>query len=212
MARRRRGPQSYARRGPVREAYDYVLIVCEGSKSEPNYFNRLRHVYRLSSANVRITPANGSDPMSIVSFAERELVDAGYDRAFCVFDRDGHTNYAQAIQRISQSQLGQTNRLVAIPSVPCFEVWVLLHFSYSTAPFTTVGNSSACDGVVREVRKHIPQYAKGLLTLFEIIEANIDQAIMHARRLAAHNAASGSTNPATQIHRLVDYLRGLRAS
>ena len=37
MPRQRRGPESYKRRGPVREAYDYVLIVCEGAKSEPNY-------------------------------------------------------------------------------------------------------------------------------------------------------------------------------
>jgi hypothetical protein len=101
MARQRggRAPKTYARRRPVREAYDSVLIVCEGAKSEPNYFNRLRNVYRLSSANVRITPAGGSDPMSIVSFAEDELASAGYDRAYCVFDRDGHANYPQAIQK-----------------------------------------------------------------------------------------------------------------
>jgi RloB-like protein len=189
-----------------------VLIVCEGAKSEPNYFNRLRNVYRLSSANVRITPAGGSDPMSIVSFAEDELARAGYDRAYCVFDRDGHANYPQAIQKISQSQLGRANRLVAVPSIPCFEVWVLLHFIYSTSPFTAVGTVSACDSVVREVRKYIPNYAKGFLTLFETIEANIDQAITHARRLEAYNTASGSTNPATHIHVLVDYLRSLRAS
>ena len=156
--------------------------------------------------------ADGTDPMSIVSFAERQLKEMKYDRAYCVFDRNGHANYVQALQRISQSRLGQENRLVAIPSVPCFEIWVLLHFSYSSAPFNAVGSASACDRVMREVQKHIPQYAKGLVTLFETLEANIDRAITHARRLEEYNTANGSTNPATQMHRLVHYLKNLRPS
>jgi hypothetical protein len=80
MNGRRRTAGSYARRGPVREPYDRVLIVCEGKKTEPYYFGGLRLHYRLSSANIEITPANGTDPMSIVSFAEARLDE--YDRAF----------------------------------------------------------------------------------------------------------------------------------
>ena len=92
MPRQRRGPESYKRRGPVREAYDYVLIVCEGAKSEPNYFNHLRHAYRLSSANLRVMSADGTDPMSIVSFAERQLKEMKYDRAYCGIRRKADTD------------------------------------------------------------------------------------------------------------------------
>lgn len=37
-----------------REPYDVVLIVCEGSKTEPAYFTALKNELRLSSANISI--------------------------------------------------------------------------------------------------------------------------------------------------------------
>src|SRR5262245_43888187 len=114
---RRRSVKDYARRGPTREPYDLVLVVCEGQKTEPLYFKGMRVAERLSSANVVVTPADGSDPMSIVQYAERNA--ANYDRAFCVFDRDGHANYNAALDRVAQSALGQAGRLKAITSWPC---------------------------------------------------------------------------------------------
>lgn len=43
-----------SRAAAKREEYDLVLIVCEGSKTEPNYFNNLRQVERLSSSNIMV--------------------------------------------------------------------------------------------------------------------------------------------------------------
>jgi hypothetical protein len=57
MGKRRRGPETYVRRGPTREPYDVVLIVCEGAKTEPNYFKRLKLAYRLSNANIHVLQA-----------------------------------------------------------------------------------------------------------------------------------------------------------
>jgi RloB-like protein len=205
MARRLRGAKSFRRAEPIREAYAFVLVVCEGTKSEPNYFKRLRHVYRLSSANVVITPANGNDPISIVEFAKCQLETKNYDRVYCVFDRNGHHNYVKAIQRLSQ-----INHIVAIPSEPCFEVWVLLHFVYSTAPFKPIGADSGCAMVIKEVQKHFPKYAKGYDSVFDDLEASMDQAIKHATQLSTHNDKVGSTNPATKVHMLVECLKNLR--
>src|SRR5882757_9752287 len=103
MAGRKAGRQAktYARRGPQREPYDLVLIVCEGTKTEPNYLTGLRNAYRLSSANIKILPAGATDPMSIVAFTQSEMTREQYDRAYCVFDRDGHQTYDGALQRIA---------------------------------------------------------------------------------------------------------------
>src|SRR5438046_534285 len=121
---------SYRRGAPIRDAYDVVLIVCEGGKTEPNYLDRLRVVRGLSNANIRITPADGTDPLSVVRFAEKQSALSQYDRVFCIFDRDEHATYDAALQRVAQ--LGE--KFSAITSWPCFEVWLLLHFVYSTAP------------------------------------------------------------------------------
>src|SRR5882724_5542356 len=137
MAFRGRKRDSYARKGPQREQYSTVLIVCEGGKTEPRYLGQLCARYRLSNANIRITPADGTDPVSIVSYAIAEM--NGFDRAYCVFDRNGHDNYADALRQISTSKEGREGRLFSITSWPCFEVWVLLHFLYSDAPFQKTG-------------------------------------------------------------------------
>ena len=134
MSRRRRGPGSYRRRGPVREPYATVVVVCEGSKTEPSYFRSLCAVHTLSSANVKVVHGQGTDPLSIVQFGEQFLADT--DKVYCVFDRDQHATYEAALQRIANSLAGQQGRLVAIPSWPCFEIWLLLHFVYSAAPIT----------------------------------------------------------------------------
>ncbi|NOZ10066.1 MAG: RloB domain-containing protein [Gammaproteobacteria bacterium] len=97
---------SLKRRTARRAPYDVVLIVCEGSKTEPNYFCELRDAYRLSSANVSVTEGIGSDPLSVVRRAEELFEkDSDYDAVFCVFDRDKHATYQQALEKVSTTNL-----------------------------------------------------------------------------------------------------------
>jgi hypothetical protein len=208
MSGRRRTARSYARRGPVREPYDRVLMVCEGEKTEPYYFGGLRLHYRLSSANIEITPAEGTDPISIVSFAEARLNE--YDRVFCIFDRDGHQNYEAAVSRVAQSAEGHAGQLVAITSWPCFEFWLLLHFGYSAAPFNAAGTKSSCDRVISQLMNHIPDYTKGKRPIYDLLAPKIRDALRHASRLHRENLQTGSTNPSTRVHELVEYLIALK--
>lgn len=205
-----RRKESYARRAPVREPYDTVLIVCEGEKTEPNYLNRLREVHRLSSANIRVVPAPGSDPMSVVTHAETELERGDYDCAFCVFDRDSHANFNAAIEKINASMAGKAGKLSAIVSWPCFEVWVLLHFIYTTQPFSSSGGRSPCENVIRTICKHFPEYTKGYRNVYDDLKDNLPRAIKHGQQLEKHNMSARSKNPSTDMHKLVRYLLSLR--
>jgi RloB-like protein len=200
-----RRPESYKRRGPQREPYESVLIVCEGGKTEPSYLNGLKLAHRLSNANIRVTSADGTDPVSIVQFAERLAKDGEYDRVYCVFDRDGHGNFHRAIGMIRQ--LGYH----PIISWPCFEIWILLHFVYSTAPYNNARGHSACDLVVKEIKKHFDAYSKGHTGVYALLESKVDIALKHADRLVKHNTSTGSYNPSTAMHDLVEYLRKLKA-
>lgn len=209
--RKSKSARTYHRGAPVREPYDAVLIVCEGEKTEPNYFSGLRNAYRLSSANIKIVPSDwGTDPMSVVTFAIEQANGGAYDRTYCVFDRDGHANYEAAIRTVRNSELARAGTLFAVPSWPCFEVWVLLHFAYSTAPYVAAGNLSACAVVMREVQRHFQNYTKGHKNVFDVLAPRIIDAIRHAQNLERHNENAGSSNPATQIHKLVQYLINLR--
>jgi hypothetical protein len=184
--------------------------VCEGQKTEPNYFYGLRQAYTLSSTNIEIVRPPSHDPVSIVAYAERRLVEGTYDRAFCVFDRNGHTGFDTALRNVANSESGRHGRLHAIASVPCFEVWILLHFSYSSSPFSKAGSQSACDRVISEVKKHFPDYTKGYQDAYARLATTLEQAIANATRLQKENLKTGSSNPATQMHLIVDYLRKLK--
>ena len=215
MGRRKPRPtKGYRRRGPTREPYDVVLIVCEGKKTEPEYFEGLKKACRLSNANIKVVPGDGNDPVSILKHAIKEYRRSNndYDRIFCVFDRDGHVNYQQALDRIAESSLGKNGTLDSITSVPCFEFWVLLHFEYTAAPFTAVGGKSACEKVIEAVRTYFPKYEKAMTDSFEKLQPNVDTAVTHAERLAQHNRDTDSENPATKVHKLVKYLRELKKS
>lgn len=206
----RRTASSYRRRAPTREPYDYVLIVCEGTKTEPGYLRGLCSTYRLSSANIQIARAGATDPLSLVQFTERRLLEGNYDRAFCVFDRDGHPSYDDALELVRGSESGRAGRLRTIVSVPCFEVWVLLHFSFTSAPYTAVGAQSSCDRVLHALRRHAPDYEKGK-EIYPELAGLMDTALQNAACLRGHNEATGSDNPSTQVDELIEYLRGLAA-
>lgn len=176
------------RRGKARRAvYQKVLIVCEGSKTEPLYFNEIKDAYEISTANIRISGDCGSDPLSVVNHGERLFVeekrlhpDDPYDRVYCVFDKDSHANYLKAIEKIENTK--PSGVFYAIPSIPSFEYWFLLHFEYTTAPFVRSGNKSAGDMVISSLLEYWPEYAKASGGTFSHLCEQLPSAMAYAAR------------------------------
>jgi hypothetical protein len=212
---RARDARSLKRRGPQREPYDYVLIVCEGSKTEPNYLSEMIRDFQISGANVKVTGDCGSAPQTVVAEAIRLFEqDPRFDRVFCVFDRDGHAGYADALQRIDSHRLLRRDgrkklghaQFTAINSVPCFEYWILLHFEYTTAHMARYSD------VEPRMRNHaeLRDYSKGSAGLFGMLRSRMDDALRHADMANAASAATGSDNPSTRMPELVRYLDSLK--
>ena len=88
---RQRLERKIGRRAP----YDRLLIVCEGKETEPNYFNEIRKLYRLPSANVLAVPSKyGTQPQKVVNYAYDYCREHNkWEKVFCVFDRDNETTY-----------------------------------------------------------------------------------------------------------------------
>jgi hypothetical protein len=61
-----------------------------------------------------------------------------------------------------------------IPSVPCFEFWLLLHFTYTTRPFDVPASDSICSKVVEELRNHLSEYQKGQQDIFYKIQDKLE--------------------------------------
>lgn len=208
--------ESHRRKKAKRAPYKRVLIVCEGRKTEPNYFRGLRLALGLHPANVIIADKkSGLDPKNLVEYALEEFnKDKSFDHVNCVFDKDKHTTYEAALDRITATRLKGGAKIHAITSVPCFEVWILLHFIYSTGSFQAAANDSNCALVVRELRKEgrIPGYEKGTENVFDAVGDKLDTAILNAKRLEEFHLTSGTDNPSTKVHILVTNLKNLKLS
>lgn len=213
--RRSRKVSDLARRQQRREPYAKVLIICEGEKTEPNYFNELKSHYGLNSANIEVSGKCGSDPLSVLSYAQqryREESDARdpFDRVYCVFDKDAHPNYSKAIQLISNMRTKGV--YLASTSVPCFEYWLLLHFNYTTKPFLALPNNSSANQVLTELKRYMPDYEKGASNIFGQLIDKLAFAQSNAIRALQAADSAGTDNPTTHIHELVDFLQKIKDS
>lgn len=211
--RKAKSAKGLQRRGAKRETYTKVLIVCEGEKTEPRYFQGLRNHYRLNSADIEVCGECGSDPNSVLQFAKKRYQqekDAGdaFDKVYCVFDKDAHVNYAQTLIAIAKAT--PRNTFIAINSVPCFEYWLLLHYDYSTRPYTALPGNSAGNQALLDLKRHLPIYAKGTDNIFALLLDKLELAKIHAERALRAAEASGTDNPTTRVHELVSFLQGIK--
>jgi hypothetical protein len=203
-----------------RASYDRILIVSEGSKTEPNYFREIRAAYRLHTANVEVRPSElGTAPIQVVQYAQ-ELFENGdrhkniqrraFEKVYAVFDRDDHDSYHDAL-KLAASLDGklknddkQPIRFQAIASVPCFELWLLLHYEDIQALLDR-------NEVMRRLKKHFPCYDKGADNAFKITCERLKVATERAERLSARFTAHTDREPFTAIEELVNLLTTLKS-
>ena len=213
--RRAKSVKDTKRKPARRKAYGRVLIVCEGTKTEPYYFEGLKAEYNLHSADIR-TGNCDSAPISIVKQAkklfDRSVKDQNpFDRVYCVFDKDMHTTYNDAKNKISNFNPKQgIPRFYSIESVPCFEYWLLLHFVYTDSPFSSTPTKSIGAHVESELLKFFPDYQKGNKNIFYDLKDRMNFAITNAKKANLAAQAVGSDNPTTKVLELVDYLISLK--
>ncbi|MBC8413037.1 RloB domain-containing protein [bacterium] len=202
-----------SRKRARRDSYDRVLIVCEGTKTEPQYLRKLIDAFELNTANVEIDGSSGSSPISVARHAkhrykEEKLAGDKFDKVFCVFDKDTHASYGSAIDAISQSTPKGVFR--AITSVPCFEYWLLLHFTYTTSPFVATGSRSACTKLITSLRQEYPAYTKDNANSYDDIKSHTERAIENSKRALKESQEIERDNPSTLMHELVEYLIHLK--
>ena len=203
---RPRGRSSFERKPGNRPPRSITLVVCEG-ETERAYFEAARLRLGLRPAEVVVAEnTHGSAPISVVACAEQKAdEDGGYDFIFCVFDRDAHESFSRAREKIN-ALAGRRKKPLPIQeiiSIPCFEVWVLLHFERSDA---THGN---CASVIERIRNsYLPDYSKAESRTTNQLMARIDDAIDAAVWLE-ERANTNGWNPYTSAHRLMLHLKKL---
>lgn len=208
--RKGKGTQLLQRRKASKVAAPFYLIVCEGEKTEPNYFNELRTHERISSITIRVSGECGSAPVSVVEYAVAlydELTAEGnsIEGVFCVFDKDNHESYDKAIARIREKHRSGVP-IKAIPSNPCFEYWLVLHYAFSRAPYSSAGGITAARRTYQQLHLDLAGYQKGATGLYVQLKSRQAAAIQNAKNSFLDAVQTGQYNPTTQVHELVEEL------
>lgn len=191
-----------AREAKERSDQTRILIVSEGSKTEPNY---LAEFFKLDG-NGRIEPYATRDhitsPTRLLNQARSILEEDGdFDLAYVVGDRDEFPDFEQARNAADQIKIVPPIRYIY--SDPCFELWFLLHYELWDAP---IGRHE----VRKELERHIPDYGKGSTTLARLLYEKTPTACDHSSALRERMAASGATCPSTLVDVMIAEVRGLR--
>ena len=211
--RRAKAADRLGRKKAKRSSYDKVLIVCEGEKTEPNYFRELIDIYEINTANVAIDGTGGSSPKSVLNRAIElyELEDRKgdpFDSVYCVFDKDRHDSYEETLSKIASKR--PKGIFYAAVSIPCFEYWLLLHFAYSTKPYATTGSKSIGEEVLKDLLNFMPGYTKGTRNVFSTLYPQLDFAKANAARVLQNAHDNHTDNPSTYAHELIEYLQNIK--
>lgn len=182
------------KRNNKKQLLDNILILCEGEKTEPNYFNSIKLKYRLSNVNIR---GLGSNTDTITKTAIKHHKD--YSQVWCVFDRDSFTahHFNRAFQMVTKYK-----NIHIVYSNEAFELWYLLHFNYYN---TGISRAQYCDILSRLLGK---EYKKNSTEIYDLICDREYTAIKNAKRLLGSysNENPERNNPSTTVYKLVEEL------
>ncbi len=198
------------RKENVREKHVRFLIVCEGTKTEPRYFEAL--INNCISAVREVTiEGEGRATVALVDRtleikAELERKNAmSFDRVWVVFDKDDFDDFNEAIKKAHKLgfQCAWTNE--------AFELWYYLHFEYLD---TGISREAYIDKLQDTFRKKMGdndyKYCKGNPDIYRLLQqyGREDLAKRFAKQLRALYIGTNyaAHKPCTLVDKLVEEL------
>lgn len=191
-----------------------ILIVCEGTKTEPNYFNSFQNKNNGAFINKLTVIGEGVNTIQVVDKAI-ELRDKSltpYDRVWAVFDKDSFTDkqFNGAIIK------ARNNGIECAWSNQAFELWYLYHFQNRITAMHRTEYQKKISKAVNESSlyqsKTVYKYAKNDKKNFEIMNkyGSQDNAIKWAEANSKdfNDEKFAKHNPCTMVFKLVRQLIG----
>ncbi len=197
------------------------LIVCEGKKTEPLYFSGMRDALRPEFRNRIhiVVKGTGLHTTDLLDYALRECrLSGSYDHVWLAYDRDDFDqNEFDSVAEACMQNSDDSTTFHPLWSNPCIEVWMLLHFGFTTAELTSAEAISRTDAAFQRELKH--PYTKTSAGLFEELQSRMYLAEKNAKRLLKWHKEQGAgtpsmMNPGTTLPEITtmlsDYIGGGR--
>lgn len=180
-----------------------VLIVCEGEKTEPNYFKCFPG-NPLVFDDIAIQ-GTGFNTVSLIREAMRLKANADrnsepFIEVWCVFDKDSFSaqEFTEAIQ------LAGSNGIKCAYSIEAFELWYILHYNYCDAALSRTQYKEKLSSSLKKT------YVKNSPEMYALLEREQKTALMNAKKLFENqkHLPCHQQNPVTTVFRLVERPRG----
>ncbi|PHK17632.1 RloB family protein [Spirosoma sp. 209] len=194
----------------------FYLIVCEGTKTEPLYFEGLKknlppHVLELIDLSIEGTGRNTLGVINEALKAKARIESQPgrvIDETWTVFDRDSfpNQNFDNAIAKAQE--LG----VYCAWSNEAFELWYLLHFQHFQQAIRREHYQKLLEKELSRCMGKSYQYDKNSQDVYNLLKqfGNEEQAIKRARQLEQQFAGRtdyANHNPCTRVYALVERLR-----
>lgn len=203
----------------TRELKAYFLIVCEGAKTEPNYFKSFPKMAGNLVFDLKFEGGGISTTKVLEKALEiRDKSSQKFDRVWIVFDKDSfpEANFNKAI--LDAEKKG----IKSAWSNEAFELWYLLHFVYRDTAMSRDDYKKSLENQVNDQIKLKTgkagsfSYKKNDTGMYKTLQeyGNEVNAINWAERLEKTFTGQqyAKYNPCTTVYKLVQELRGQSAS
>ncbi|GBF54110.1 hypothetical protein N0824_01969 [Microcystis sp. 0824] len=204
-----RNTSDYLRRQTkTRETRKRFLIVCEGEKTEVNYFK----AFAVPKKFEVMVKGEGKNSLSLVNKAIQIIdnlkQDDSFDQIWCVFDKDNCSK-----EQFNQAErLAKENNVKIAYSNEAFEIWFILHFQYldiatSRSEYLTILTKQMQKyGLLNKKEK----YKKNREDMYEKLKPYQTTAITNAAKLIQDRDEAKKhpfdANPSTTVQELVQEL------
>ena len=210
----------HKRKRNTKDKRKYYLIVCEGEKTEPNYFESLKKDLPkgvITSCRIDIE-GTGRNTLSLVEESKKikerleNETSLSIDKIWVVFDRDSFEadNFNEAINFCKNSS----------PEIGCawtneaFELWYLLHFHFYNSAISREMYQKLIEGNLKPKIGEGYIYQKNSKEMYNLLKENgsLELAIKFATKLEVEFEGRfdfANHNPSTKVHHLVAELFGL---
>ncbi len=191
---------------------EYHLIVTEGEKTEPNYFEAIKEKINgeyKDRISVQIV-GTGYNTVSLVNRAVKIAGESsnGYKHVWVVYDKDDFTadSFNHAAE-MCKSISNESTTYHALWSNQCIELWFLLHFCFYQS-------DSHRNDYYPKLTEHLEKigvgkYVKNRQDMYDVLRPNIDQAINNAKKLAKINRGKtpAESAPGTEVYKIIEMLK-----
>lgn len=196
MARKLSAQPKIARSASRREERRRVLIVCGAKATEPDYINGLRRHLRNPAVSIKVVTKDKA-PSQVVQYSLKLLAQSpdAYDEVWCVVDADQFTDLDDAVALAARSTTSGP-RVSVVVSNPCFELWLLLHFTDHRGAVTSFAQIKPL------LQRHVPGYEKERIDFGAHYASTFPDAVRRAQSLDP-SGSDYRLNPSTNMWQLV---------